>query len=91
MKERVYTRDVLLIMVAAFFYMFCSMSAVPIIAGYAKSIGANGVVMGVISALASGIAIVCRPITGNLSDKAKKIRLIEMLIIDESASVCLDC
>ena len=76
MKEKVYTRDVLLIMVAAFFYMFCSMSAVPIIAGYAQSLQANGVVMGIISALASGIAVVCRPITGNLSDKTKKIRLV---------------
>lgn len=76
MKQKVYTRDVLLIMVAAFFYMFCSMSAVPIVAGYAESIGATGVVMGIISALASGIAVVCRPITGNLSDRTKKIRLV---------------
>ena len=76
MKEKVYTRDVLLIMVAAFFYMFCSMSAVPIIAGYAESIGASGVVMGIISALASGIAVVCRPITGNISDRTKKLRLV---------------
>jgi len=76
MKEKVYTRDVVLIMFAAFFYMFCSMSAVPIIAGYAESIGASGVVMGIISALASGIAVVCRPITGNLSDRTKKLRLV---------------
>ena len=76
MKQNVYTRDVLLIMVAAFFYMFCSMSSVPIIAGYAESIGASGVLMGIISALTSGIAIVCRPITGNLSDRTRKIRLI---------------
>ncbi len=76
MKEKVYTRDVLLVMVAAFFYMFCSMSAVPVIAGYAETIGASGVVMGIISALASGIAVVCRPITGNLSDRTKKLRLV---------------
>ena len=76
MKEKVYTRDVLLVMVAAFFYMFCSMSAVPLVAGYAGTIGASGVVMGIVSALASGIAVVCRPITGNLSDKTKKIHLI---------------
>ena len=76
MKRTIYTRDVLLIMVAAFFYLFCSMSAVPIIAGYAESIGASGVVMGIISALTSGIAVVCRPITGNLSDRTKKIRLV---------------
>lgn len=76
MKERVYTRDVLLIMVAAFFYMFCSMSAAPIVAGYAETIGASGVIMGLVSALTTGIAVVCRPITGNLSDRTQKVRLV---------------
>ena len=58
MKQKVYTRDVLLIMVAAFFYMFCSMFAAPIVAGYAQSIGASGVIMGLVSALTTGIAVV---------------------------------
>ena len=76
MKRAVYTRDVILIMIAAFFYMFCSMSTVPIVAGYAESIGASGIVMGIVSALTTGIAVVCRPITGNLSDRIAKVRLV---------------
>ena len=76
MKQKVYTRDVLLIMFAAFFYMCCNTITAPIIAGYAESIGASGVWMGVISALITGIAVVCRPITGNLSDRTKKIYLV---------------
>ena len=76
MKQNVYTRDVVLIMFAAFFYMCCNTITAPIIAGYAESIGASGVWMGVISALITGIAVVCRPITGNLSDRTKKIYLV---------------
>lgn len=76
MKQQTYTHDVLLIMFAAFFYMCCSMSTAPIVAGYAESIGASGVWMGIISALLTGVAVVCRPITGNLSDRTKKIRLV---------------
>ncbi len=76
MKQKVYTRDVLLIMFASFFYICCSNITIPVIAGYAESIGASGVWMGVISALITGIAVVCRPITGNLSDRTKKIYLV---------------
>lgn len=76
MKRTVYTRDVLLVMVAAFFYMCCSMSTAPIVAGYAETIGASGVWMGIISALITGVAVICRPITGNLSDRMAKIRLV---------------
>ncbi len=76
MKQKVYTRDVIIIMFAAFFYMCCSMNTAPIVAGYAESIGASGVWMGIISALITGVAVVCRPITGNLSDRTAKIRLV---------------
>jgi len=76
MKRTVYSRDVLLIMVAAFFYMCCSMCTAPIVAGYAESIGAPGVWMGIISAMTTGVAVVCRPITGNLSDRIRKRVLV---------------
>ena len=76
MKRSIFTRDVLLITVATFFYMCCSNSIAPIVAGYAESIGASGVWMGIISALTTGIAVVCRPITGNMSDKTEKVRLV---------------
>lgn len=76
MERTIYNRDVLLIMFAAFFYMCCNMSTAPIVAGYAEFMGASGVLMGIISALTTSIAVVCRPITGNLSDRTPKIRLV---------------
>jgi len=76
MKRTIYTHDVILIMDAAFFYMFSGMSTIPIVAGFAESVGASGIGMGIISALTTGIAVVCRPVIGNLSDRTRKIRLI---------------
>lgn len=76
MSGKGYSRDVKVIMVAGFFYMCCSMSTAPIVAGYAESIGASGLLMGIISALSTGVAVVCRPITGNLSDRTEKFRLV---------------
>ena len=51
MEDKGYRRDVVLIMLTGFFYMCCSMSTAPIVAGYAESIGASGLWMGIISAL----------------------------------------
>lgn len=76
MPKHAYSRDVVLIWVAGFFYMCCSMSTAPIVAGYAESIGASGLWMGIISALVTGAAVVCRPITGNLADRTEKFRLV---------------
>lgn len=76
MKEKVYTRDVTLLMAAGFFYICCSTSTAPIVAGYAESIGASSLWMGIISALITGSAVVCRPITGNLADRMAKFPLV---------------
>lgn len=76
MKTTMYTRDILLIMVSGFFYLCCNQTVEPIVAGYAESIGASGVWMGIVSALITGTAVVCRPITGNLSDRVQKSRLV---------------
>ena len=76
MKKSIFTRDITLIMVAGFFYLCCNQTVEPIVAGYAESIGASGVWMGIVSALITGTAVVCRPITGNLSDRVQKSRLV---------------
>lgn len=76
MKQTVYTRDVVLLMAAAFFYMCCSNSVAPIVAGYAESIGASSFWMGLISSLTTATAVVCRPVTGNLADKMDKRPLV---------------
>ena len=76
MKKTIYTRDVILIMIAAFFYMSCNNSVSPLVAGYAEKIGASGIWMGMISAVVTAAAVVCRPVTGNLSDRLPKFRLV---------------
>ena len=76
MKKTIYTRDVILIMIAAFFYMSCNNSVSPLVAGYAEKIGASGIWMGVISAVVTAAAVVCRPVTGNLSDRLPKFRMV---------------
>ena len=76
MKKTIFTRDILLIMGGGFFYLCCNQTVEPIVAGYAESIGASGVWMGIVSALITGTAVVCRPITGNLSDRTQKSRLV---------------
>ena len=53
-----YSRDVRVLMVAGFFYQCCSVSTSPIVAGYAQSIGASGLWMGIISALITAAAVV---------------------------------
>ena len=57
MKKTIYTRDVILIMIAAFFYMSCNNSVSPLVAGYAEKIGASGIWMGMISAVVTAAAV----------------------------------
>lgn len=74
-RERLITRDVALIMAATFFYMTSSMMGTPIIAGFSQSLGASGAVMGFLAGALSLSALICRPITGNLSDRTSKRKL----------------
>ena len=74
-RERLITRDVALIMAATFFYMTSSMMGTPIIAGFSKSLGASGALMGFLAGALSLSALICRPIAGNLSDRTSKRKL----------------
>ncbi|MBP2058031.1 MFS family permease [Lactobacillus colini] len=74
-KKGIYTRDVILVMMASFFFMFSTMFVTPIINGYAKSLGASSSFAGIIVGVMSIVAIFLRPIAGNLTDKFSKYRL----------------
>ena len=52
------------------------MLANPIVAGYAESLGADGMLMGAVAGSMSFISLFCRPIAGNLSDKTSKRTLV---------------
>lgn len=63
-------------MLATFCFMSSNMLANPIVAGYAESLGASGMLMGVVAGSMSFISLFCRPIAGNLSDRTSKRTLV---------------
>ena len=68
-------RDILLILIASFFYMASPMLVTPLIAGYAADLGAGAALMGMIGGLMNICSLFCRPFVGNLADKISKYRL----------------
>lgn len=74
-RDRILTRDVVLVMTAALCYMSSNMIGTPLMPSYAGELGATGTVMGVVSGMMSIVSLFCRPIAGNLSDRVSK-RLI---------------
>ena len=74
-KATIFSRDVVLVMAAAFFFMFSNMYCNPLINGYAKSLGASSTFAGVIVGMMSIVAMFLRPIAGNLTDRFSKYQL----------------
>ncbi|MEF2872180.1 MAG: MFS transporter [Bifidobacterium catenulatum] len=74
--DRLITRDMALVMLATFCFMSSNMLANPIVAGYTESLGASGMLMGVVAGSMSFISLFCRPIAGNLSDRTSKRTLV---------------
>lgn len=74
-KETIFTKDVVLVMAAAFFFMFSNMYCNPLINGYAKELGASSAFAGVIVGIMSIVAMFLRPIAGNLTDHFSKYQL----------------
>ena len=75
MKSHVYNKNIILILIASFCYMACPMMVTPLITGYAKVLGASGVIMGIIGGLMNICSLVVRPVAGNLSDSTSKYKL----------------
>ena len=75
-SERLITRDVALVMVATFCFMASNMLATPLMAGFSESLGASGAMMGVIAGMMNVVSLFCRPVAGNLADRASKRLLV---------------
>lgn len=75
MKQNIYSKDVILVLAASFFYMSSPMLVTPLITGFAGSIGASAAVMGFVGGLMNLCSLFCRPIAGNLADRISKYRL----------------
>lgn len=74
-RKSIYTKDVILVMAASFFFMFSTMFVNPLINGYAKNLGASSAFAGIIVGIMSVAAMFLRPVAGNLTDKFSKYRL----------------
>lgn len=74
-KSSVYTRDVILVMAASFFFMFSTMFVNPLINGYVKSLGASASFAGIIVGIMSIAAMLLRPVAGNMTDHYSKYGL----------------
>lgn len=75
MKERIYTKDIICILIASFFFMGSPMMVTPLITGYAESLGGGAAIMGLIGGLMNLCSLACRPFAGNLADRVTKYRL----------------
>lgn len=74
-EKSIYTKDVILVMIAAFLYMSSSMFMNPLINGYAKSLGASSAFAGLITGIMTITSMFLRPFAGNLADRFSKYRL----------------
>lgn len=75
MKQHVYSRDILLVLAASFFYMASPMLVTPLITGFTESIGSTAALMGIVGGMMNLCSLVCRPLAGNLADKMSKYRV----------------
>lgn len=75
MAERIYSRDIVLLLAASFFAMGSCMMVVPLIAGFSEDVGAAAAVMGVIVGVMNIVSLLCRPFVGNLTDAISKYTL----------------
>ncbi|MBD7895384.1 MFS transporter [Limosilactobacillus sp. Sa3CUN2] len=74
-KESIFTKDVVLVMAASFFFIFSNMYCNPLINGYAQELGASSAFAGIIVGMMSIVAMFLRPIAGNLTDHFSKYSL----------------
>ena len=68
-------RDIMLLLAASFCFMASCMLVNPLIAGFTKSLGAGGAVMGLVGGLMNVCSLLCRPVLGNMSDKYSKYKI----------------
>ncbi|MBB1079249.1 MFS transporter [Limosilactobacillus sp. STM2_1] len=74
-KETIFTKDVVLVMAASFFFMFSNMYCNPLINGYAQDLGASSAFAGIIVGMMSIVSMFLRPIAGNMTDHFSKYSL----------------
>lgn len=75
MRQKMYSKDIILVLAATFFYMSSPMLVTPLITGFTESIGGTAAVMGFVGGLMNLVSLFCRPLAGNLADKLSKYKV----------------
>ena len=75
MKQNMYSKDIILVLIATFFYMSSPMLVTPLITGFTESIGASAAVMGFVGGLMNLCSLFCRALAGNLADRLSKYKV----------------
>lgn len=75
MKNSIYSRDVLLVLAASFFFMASPMLVTPLITGFTETLGAGGTIMGLVGGMMNLCSLFCRPLVGNLADRVSKYKI----------------
>ena len=75
MRQKMYPKDIMLVLTATFFYMSSPMLVTPLITGFAENIGATAAVMGFVGGLMNLVSLFCRPLAGNLADRFSKYKV----------------
>ena len=70
----IFTRDVTLVLLAGFFFMVSPMMVTPLVAGFGESMGAGGVLMGVLAAATNICSLCFRPVTGMVVDRISRYK-----------------
>lgn len=74
-KQTIFTKDIVLILLASFFFLSSPMLVTPLITGFSESVSASAGTMGIIGGLMNLCALFCRPFVGNMADKFSKFKL----------------
>ena len=75
MKKKIYSRNIILILAATFFYLSSPMLVNPVITGFSHSIGSSEVLAGLVAGIMNITSLVLRPLAGNLTDHHSKYAL----------------
>ena len=51
MRQKIYSKDIILVLAASFFYMASPMLVTPLITGFTESIGASAALMGLVGGM----------------------------------------
>ena len=74
-KFSFFSKDIVCVMLATFFYQFSIQAVNPLMNGYARNLGISSAFAGIIVGIMSLTSMVLRPFAGNLTDRISKYRL----------------